>query len=104
MQFKFVSDVPPRGGTFNKMDMDFAQEVIEALLDNPNEWAQIPYLLFYPTAQGTEVRKLTMRARNFSERIRKGAEPFNDYVFECTTRGTDMYIRVLVNERDVKDF
>lgn len=102
MDFNFTSEVPPtRGRTF--MDQARAEEVLDACLGNPGEWAQVPYTYLYPDAEGTDPKKLTVRCRNVAGRIQRGElAPFNEYNTEAKARGTDVYIRVAMTARELR--
>lgn len=98
--FEFTKSVPPVPGR-SAIDKARANEVIDACLDNPSEWAQVPYIYLYPDAEGTEEKKLLVRCRNVAGRIQRGElAPFNEYNTEAKASGTDLYIRILLSARD----
>ena len=100
MEFTFTSEVPPTRGRV-PLDHTRAEEVIEACIDNPNEWAQVPYVYLYPDAEGIEAKKLAGRARSLAGRIQRGdLAPFNEYNTEARARDTDVYIRVVLTARE----
>ncbi|WP_288751346.1 hypothetical protein [uncultured Corynebacterium sp.] len=100
MEFTFTSEVPsPRGR--NPLDHSRAEEVIDACLNNANEWAKVPYVYLYPDAEGVEAKKLATRARNLAGRTQRGdLAPFNEYNTEAKARDTDVYIRVVMSARE----
>lgn len=102
MTIKFVDNLPSRANDPTKMDTDFAEKLIDALIDNPNEWAQIAYTDLYPDSAGDPEEKVIRRVRNLTQRIRKGVRPFHEYQFEATSRGLDIFVRVLVDERHLR--
>lgn len=100
MEFTFTSEVPPARGRVT-IDHNRANEVIDACIDNANEWAKVPYVYLYPDTEGTEAKKLIWRARNTAARIQCGdLAPFNEYNTEAKARGTDVYIRVVMTARE----
>lgn len=100
MEFTFTQEVPPSRGRVS-LKKDRAHEVIDACIDNANEWAKVPYVYLYPDAEGIEAKNLTTRARNLAGRIQRGElAPFNEYSCEATARGTDVYIRVVMTTRE----
>lgn len=68
MEFTFTSEVPPSRGRVS-LDHDHAIEVIDACIDNANEWAKVPCVYLYPDAEGSEKNKLTQRPRSLAGRI-----------------------------------
>lgn len=107
MEFTFTSEVPPTRGRVT-LDQDRAAEVIDACIDNPNEWARVPCVYLYPDAAGSEKKKLTQRARSLAGRIQRGdLAPFNEYNTEAKARDTDIYVRVVLTaqeRRALEDF
>lgn len=101
MKIEFVSEPPKRVGT-TQINMAAAEELIDTLLDNPNEWAKIDYADLYPQHRGKEGKAHLTRISNFVSRVNKSMYPFNEYAFECTRKGTDVYIRVLADERELR--
>ena len=100
MEFTFIHEVPPARGRV-ALNQNRANEVIDACIDNANEWAKVPYVYLYPDAEGIEAKKLTTRARNLAGRIQRGdLAPFNEYNCEATARGTEVYIRVVLTARE----
>ena len=100
MEFTFTSEVPPTRGRVT-IDHNRANEVIDACIDNANEWAKVPYVYLYPDAEGIDTKKLIGRARNTAARIQRGElAPFNEYNCEARARGTDIYIRVVMSARE----
>ena len=100
MEFTFIHEVPPARGRV-ALNQNRAEEVIEACIDNPNEWAQVPYVYLYPDAEGIEAKKLAGRARSLAGRIQRGdLAPFNEYNTEARARDTDVYIRVVLTARE----
>lgn len=100
MEFTFTSEVPPTRGRVT-IDHNRANEVIDACIENANEWAKVPYVYLYPDAEGIDTKKLTGRGRNAAARIQRGElTPFNEYNCEARARGTDIYIRVVMSTRE----
>lgn len=100
MNFNFTSEVPPTRGR-NFIDQTRAEEVLDACLGNPGEWAQVPYTYLYPDAEGVDPKKLAVRCRNVIGRIQHGElAPFNEYNTEAKARGLDVYIRVAMTARE----
>lgn len=65
MDFNFTSEVPStRGRTY--IDVEHAEEVLDACLGNPGEWAQVPYTYLYPDAEGVDPKKLAVRCATSS--------------------------------------
>ena len=100
MEFTFTSEVPPSEGRVY-LDQDNATNVIDACIENANEWARVPYVYLYPDAEGVDRKKLIIRARNVAGRIQRGElDPFNEYHCEARARATDIYIRIVMTARE----
>lgn len=102
MDFNFTSEVPStRGRTY--IDVEHAEEVLDACLGNPGEWAQVPYTYLHPDAEGVDPKKLAVRCRNVAGRIQHGElAPFNEYNTEAKARGLDVYIRIAMTSRELR--
>lgn len=99
MTFTFHKNVPATPGRAY-IDKTRAQHVIDECIDNPNQWAQVPITYFFPDLEGAEEKKLKMKSRNLAGRIQKrNVAPFNEYQCEAKSRGTDIYLRVLISKR-----
>ncbi len=99
MDFTFTNTVPPKSGR-NTIDHANAEELVNACIDNPGKWAQVPITYLYPEVEGAERTKLRSRAGNLANRINSGAQsPFDAYDTEAKSRGTDIYIRINMTQR-----
>lgn len=103
--FEFTDTVPAAEGR-TYLDHDHANEIIDALVDNPNQWARIPITYLYPDLDGADEKKLKMKALSLAGRIqspRQNMAPFSDYNTEAKSRGTDVYIRVVMSARQMRE-
>lgn len=99
MEFTFTKTVPPTTGR-SSLDRAHADEVIDACISNPGQWARVPYAYLYPAADGIEPKKLATRCRSTAGRIQRGEmHPFNEYNTEAKARGENLYIRINMTER-----
>lgn len=100
MTFTFHKNVPITNGRAY-VDRPRAQDLIDECIDNANEWAQVPITYLFPALEGADEMKLKTKARNLANRIQRGTvAPFNEYPCEAKSRGTDVYIRVVMSIRD----
>lgn len=100
MEFTFTKNVPASTGR-SYLDQAHAQDVIDACLSNPGQWARVPYTYLYPATEGTERKKLATRSRSAAGRIQRGKMfPFNEYDTEAKARGEDIYIRINMTARE----
>lgn len=101
--FTFTDTVPPVEGR-TSIDTDRAQEVVDACIDNPNQWARIPIDFLYPELTGSDEKKLVTKSRSLAAQIRKGtAKVFSDYKCEAQSRGPALYIRIVLTARELKE-
>lgn len=100
----FTDTVPPVAGR-TTIDKTKADELLDALIDNPNKWAEIPITWLVPDLNGAEEKRLKSKTRNLANRINNRADiaPFNEYDCEAKARETTLYIRVRISERQLKD-
>lgn len=102
MEINFVRAVPPRGCR-NPIDHDKANFLIDELLANPGEWAEIPITWLYPEAEGLSQKGLNQRASSFAKRVRAGTVAMlNQYPLEVEARHSYVYIRANTNKRQLK--
>lgn len=96
-KFEVVPGPPDRNATRSGYDEDAALELLDYALDHLDEWIKFSYLDLFPgTPEGDTEKRQIHRARNFALRARTGKTPlFAPYVVESTTRGTDIYLRIL---------
>lgn len=101
--FEFVDTVPPvRGRTY--IDGARAQDTIDALVEFPNRWACVPITFLYPDLEGSTEQKLKAKARSTAARIqREDLKPFNDYRIEAKSRDTNVYMRIVMSRREMRD-
>ncbi|ARM68404.1 hypothetical protein [Corynebacterium phage IME1320_01] len=101
--FEFVDTVPPvQGRTY--IDDDRAQETIDALVEFPNRWACVPITFLYPDLEGASTQRLKAKARTTAARIqREDLKPFNDYRIEAKSRGTNVYLRIVMSRRGMRE-
>ncbi|MCG7239600.1 hypothetical protein [Corynebacterium minutissimum] len=101
--FEFFDSVPPvRGRSY--IDSDRAQDTIDALVEFPNRWACVPVTFLYPDLEGTPEQKLKSRARSLAGRLqRRDLKPFNDYRIEAKSRDTNVYMRVVMSRREMRE-
>lgn len=101
--FNFVDEVPPTQGR-SYIDPDRAQKTIDALADYPNKWAQIPVTYLYPDLEGSTEAKLKTKARSVAGRLQRGdLKPFSEYRIEGKSRGTDLYMRLVMTKREMRE-
>lgn len=103
MSIKFVHQ-PPGKTVRTDLDDSFLDELVDALLDHPNQWARVPIEKLYPNAKDLKQNSRTNRARNFTTRVNRGdISLLAEYPVEATTRGTDVYIRIPMTKRQLND-
>lgn len=102
--FNFVDTVPPPAGR-GYVHKGNCEKLLDALLANPNKWAQVPITRFYPDLEGGEEKKLKAAARTITNRLanRHDLKPFNEYNCEAKSRGADVYVRICLNRRQLKE-
>ena len=102
--FTFVNTIPGARG-HAEINKHHCRVLLEACIDNPNQWAEVPITYLYPDATGYETKQLVSRCRNIASRInnRLDLPPFNEYACEAHSRGTTLYVRVRINKRDLKN-
>ena len=101
--FEFVDTAPPvQGRTY--LDDDRAQDTIDALAEFPNRWACVPIVFLYPDLEGSTEQKLKAKARSTAARIqREDLKPFNDYRIEAKSRDTNVYMRIVMSRREMRE-
>ncbi|HCD3016554.1 TPA: hypothetical protein NBM48_001616 [Corynebacterium striatum] len=101
--FEFVDTVPPaQGRTY--IDGARAQETIDALAEFPNRWACVPITYLYPDLEGASGQKLKAKSRTTAARIqREDLKPFNEYRIEAKSRDTNVYMRVVMSRREMRE-
>ena len=100
MDFTFTATVPATTGR-SHLDYDRAENLINALIDNPGQWAQVPITYLYPDLEGAEHKRVLGKTRNTASAISKGRlQPFCEYRCEARSRDTDLYIRINLTLRE----
>ena len=101
--FTFTDNVPPATGR-STIDPRRAEEVADACIDNPGEWARVPITYLYPDIEGADEKKLVTKCRNLAGNITTDKiAPFNQYKTEARARGTDIYIRIVLTQRQRRE-
>lgn len=101
--FQFVDRVPPEAGR-TKLDEERATIILEALLDNPNQWARVPIVYLYPDIEGAKVDKLKAKARSVAGRLQRAdLKPFNEYRCEAKSREDAIYMRIVMTARELRE-
>lgn len=102
--FNFVHDVPPINGRAY-LDTSHVEELVDALLEKPNEWAQVPATYFYSDLEGSDEKTLKNKARSVANRInnRKDIKHIKDYPAEAKARDTNVYVRINLTRRQLRE-
>lgn len=103
MEFDFVETVPPINGRIY-LDTSRLHQLLDALIDNPGQWAKVPITFFYPDLEGADKKKLINKARSIAARTNKGHLPvLSEYRCEAKSRGTDVYMRITLTRRQLAE-
>lgn len=104
MSIHFVNSIPKRHGDL-KINVEFAETLIEQLASRPGEWAQIAFLDLYPGYEGRDEESINKAGLNLASRIRRNVRPFHEYEFEVKTRqkGTVFFIRIKADVEYVEE-
>lgn len=99
----FTDHLPAPAG-HSTLNRQRAQELLDACIDNPNQWAKVPITWLYEDLEGAPADKVKRRCRDFTGRVKTGhIAIFKPYNVDAATRGANAYVRINISKRELKD-
>ena len=97
------TDTPPSHAR-TSINLEHAQELIDACIDNYDQWACVPIDWLYPDYAGKTEGKKANKAKYAAGNIAQGrGRPFDQYTFDAKARGTNLYLKIRMSQRELRN-